>query len=50
MEPGQLMQETFTMEEPQDLAPVISVEMDDDGTTRRTETTVRRISNVSGVF
>ncbi|XP_008405914.1 catenin delta-1 isoform X2 [Poecilia reticulata] len=43
MEPGQLVQETFTMEEPQDLAPVISVETDDDGTTRRTETTVKKV-------
>lgn len=42
MEPGQVMQETYTVEEdPQELPPVVSVEMSDDGTTRRTETTVR---------
>uniref|UniRef100_A0A096LUU1 Catenin delta 1 n=1 Tax=Poecilia formosa TaxID=48698 RepID=A0A096LUU1_POEFO len=43
MEPGQLVQETFTMEEPQQVPPVISVETDDDGTTRRTETTVKKV-------
>lgn len=41
MEPGQVVQETFTVEEdPQESLPVISVETSDDGTTRRTETTV----------
>uniref|UniRef100_A0A8D3ALA4 Catenin (cadherin-associated protein), delta 1 n=1 Tax=Scophthalmus maximus TaxID=52904 RepID=A0A8D3ALA4_SCOMX len=41
MEPGQVVQETFTVEEePQESAPVVSVETSDDGTTRRTETTV----------
>ncbi|XP_069022116.1 catenin delta-1 isoform X2 [Embiotoca jacksoni] len=44
MEPGQLMQETFTVEEdPQELPPVVSVETGDDGTTRRTETTVKKL-------
>ncbi|KAM4750078.1 catenin delta-1 isoform 2-T3 [Anableps anableps] len=43
MEPGQLVQETFTVEEPQESAPVISVETSDDGTTRRTETTVKKV-------
>uniref|UniRef100_A0A8C5HH92 Catenin delta-1-like n=1 Tax=Gouania willdenowi TaxID=441366 RepID=A0A8C5HH92_GOUWI len=41
MEPGQVVQESFTMEEePQVVGPVISVETSDDGTTLRTETTV----------
>uniref|UniRef100_A0A3Q2C6I2 Catenin (cadherin-associated protein), delta 1 n=1 Tax=Cyprinodon variegatus TaxID=28743 RepID=A0A3Q2C6I2_CYPVA len=35
--------ETFTVEEPQELPPVISVETGDDGTTRRTETTVKKV-------
>lgn len=40
MEP-QMVQETYTVEEdPQESVPVISVETSDDGTTRRTETTV----------
>lgn len=37
-----MMQETYMVEEdPQELPPVVSVETSDDGTTRRTETTVR---------
>ncbi|XP_037545523.1 catenin delta-1 isoform X2 [Nematolebias whitei] len=44
MEPGQVMQETYTVEEdPQELPPVVSVETSDDGTTRRTETTVKKV-------
>lgn len=41
MEPGQVMEESYTVEEePQELPPVVSVETSEDGTTRRTETTV----------
>uniref|UniRef100_A0AAQ5YFP3 Catenin (cadherin-associated protein), delta 1 n=1 Tax=Amphiprion ocellaris TaxID=80972 RepID=A0AAQ5YFP3_AMPOC len=37
MEPGQMVQETYTVEEdPQELPPVVSVETSEDGTTRRT--------------
>ncbi|XP_047222649.1 catenin delta-1 isoform X4 [Girardinichthys multiradiatus] len=43
MEPGQMVHETFTVEEPQEAPPVISVEMSDDGTTKRTETTVKKV-------
>lgn len=44
MEPGQVMEESYTVEEePQELPPVVSVETGDDGTTRRTETTVPKI-------
>ncbi|XP_056135450.1 catenin delta-1 isoform X2 [Lampris incognitus] len=44
MEPGQVMQESYTVEEePQESVPVISVETSDDGTTRRTETTVKKL-------
>ncbi|KAM3624220.1 uncharacterized protein V6R79_020738 [Siganus canaliculatus] len=44
MEPGQVVQETFTVEEdPQELPPVVSLETSDDGTTRRTETTVKKV-------
>ncbi|XP_053190723.1 catenin delta-1 isoform X2 [Scomber japonicus] len=44
MEPGQVMQETYTVEEdPQESLPVVSVETSDDGTTRRTETTVKKV-------
>ncbi|XP_024914666.1 catenin delta-1 isoform X2 [Cynoglossus semilaevis] len=43
MEP-QMVQETYTVEEdPQESVPVISVETSDDGTTRRTETTVKKM-------
>jgi len=42
MEPGQMMQESYTVEEdPLEAPPVVSVETSEDGTTRRTETTVR---------
>ncbi|XP_074521492.1 catenin delta-1 isoform X2 [Halichoeres trimaculatus] len=44
MEPGQVVQETYTVEEdPQELAPVVSVETSEDGTTKRTETTVKKV-------
>uniref|UniRef100_A0A3Q3RUB6 Catenin (cadherin-associated protein), delta 1 n=1 Tax=Mastacembelus armatus TaxID=205130 RepID=A0A3Q3RUB6_9TELE len=43
MEPGQVVQETYTVEEPQESPPIISVETTDDGTTRRTETTVKKV-------
>ncbi|KAM9314366.1 catenin delta-1 isoform 2-T3 [Pholidichthys leucotaenia] len=44
MEPGPLVQETFTVEEePQESPPVVSVETSEDGTTRRTETTVKKL-------
>lgn len=43
MEPGQVMEESYTVEEePQELPPVVSVETSEDGTTRRTETTVAK--------
>lgn len=45
MEPGQMVQETYTVEEdPQEAPPLVSLETADDGTTRRTETTVGRRS------
>ncbi|XP_072240312.1 catenin delta-1 isoform X4 [Leuresthes tenuis] len=44
MEPGQMMQESYTVEEdPQEAPPVVSVETTEDGTTRRTETTVKKV-------
>uniref|UniRef100_A0A8C5A8H8 Catenin (cadherin-associated protein), delta 1 n=1 Tax=Gadus morhua TaxID=8049 RepID=A0A8C5A8H8_GADMO len=44
MEPAQVMQESFTVEEdPQHSSPVVSVETNEDGTTRRTETTVKKM-------
>ncbi|XP_078145875.1 catenin delta-1 isoform X2 [Centroberyx gerrardi] len=44
MEPGQMVQETYTVEEePQEAPPVVSVETTEDGTTRRTETTVKKV-------
>ncbi|XP_008293376.1 catenin delta-1 isoform X2 [Stegastes partitus] len=44
MEPGQMVQETYTVEEdPQESPPVVSVETNEDGTTRRTETTVKKV-------
>lgn len=50
MEPGQMVQETYMVEEdPQQLTPVISVETDEDGNTRRTETTVKTALDVKKV-
>ncbi|XP_077574708.1 catenin delta-1 isoform X3 [Stigmatopora nigra] len=43
MEPGQVVHETYTMEEPQESNPMVSVETNDDGTTKRTETTVKTV-------
>uniref|UniRef100_A0A672HYU9 Catenin (cadherin-associated protein), delta 1 n=1 Tax=Salarias fasciatus TaxID=181472 RepID=A0A672HYU9_SALFA len=44
MEPGQMVQEMFTVEEPPlESAPVVSVETNEDGSTRRTETTVKKV-------
>ncbi|KAI3352769.1 hypothetical protein L3Q82_019353, partial [Scortum barcoo] len=44
MDPGQMVQETYTVEEePQESPPVVSVETSEDGTTRRTETTVKKV-------
>ncbi|XP_019129429.1 catenin delta-1 isoform X4 [Larimichthys crocea] len=43
MEPGHVMQETYTVEDPQEAPPVVSVETSEDGTTRRTETTVKKV-------
>ncbi|KAM4585167.1 catenin delta-1 isoform 2-T4 [Odontesthes bonariensis] len=44
MEPGQMMQESYTVEEePQNAPPVVSVETTEDGGTRRTETTVKKV-------
>lgn len=41
-DPGQIVEETYTMEEdPEGAMSVVSVETSDDGTTRRTETTVQ---------
>lgn len=41
LDPGHLVEETVTVEEdPQEMIPVVSVETSEDGTTRRTETTV----------
>ncbi|XP_069386602.1 catenin delta-1 isoform X2 [Paralichthys olivaceus] len=43
MEPGQVVQETYTVEEePQEAQPVVSM-TSEDGTTRRTETTVKKV-------
>lgn len=41
LDPGHLVEEMVTVEEdPQEMIPVVSVETSEDGTTRRTETTV----------
>ncbi|KAJ8247732.1 hypothetical protein GJAV_G00249660 [Gymnothorax javanicus] len=46
LDPGQLVQETVTVEEdPQDI-PTVSVETDEDGNTRRTETTVKKVTKM----
>ncbi|XP_010606602.1 catenin delta-1 isoform X4 [Fukomys damarensis] len=41
-EPGQIV-ETYTEEDPEGAVSVVSVETSDDGTTRRTETTVKKV-------
>ncbi|XP_035118648.1 catenin delta-1 isoform X11 [Callithrix jacchus] len=41
-EPGQIV-ETYTQEDPEGAMSVVSVETSDDGTTRRTETTVKKV-------
>uniref|UniRef100_A0A8C6T081 Catenin (cadherin-associated protein), delta 1 n=1 Tax=Neogobius melanostomus TaxID=47308 RepID=A0A8C6T081_9GOBI len=43
MEPGQVVQESFSVEEHPPEPPVITVETNDDGTTRRTETNVKKV-------
>ncbi|XP_028974146.1 catenin delta-1 isoform X3 [Esox lucius] len=44
MDPGHVVEETFTVEEdPQEAPPIVSVETSEDGTTRRTETTVKKV-------
>ncbi|XP_047433697.1 catenin delta-1 isoform X2 [Mugil cephalus] len=44
MEPGRVMQESYTVEEdPQLSLPVVSMETNEDGSTRRTETTVKKV-------
>lgn len=43
MEPGQVVQESFTVEEQPPEPPVITVETNDDGSTRRTETNVKKV-------
>ncbi|XP_063145196.1 catenin delta-1 isoform X3 [Candoia aspera] len=43
-DPGQIVEESYTMEEdPEGAMSVVSVETSDDGTTRRTETTVKKV-------
>ncbi|XP_030041971.1 catenin delta-1 isoform X3 [Microcaecilia unicolor] len=43
-DPGHIVEETYTMEEdPEGAMSVVSVETSDDGTTRRTETTVKKV-------
>ncbi|XP_030643965.1 catenin delta-1 [Chanos chanos] len=48
LDPGHVVEETVTVEEdPQEALPVISVETSDDGTTRRTETTVKKVTKTT---
>ncbi|KAM9477030.1 catenin delta-1 isoform 1-T2 [Clarias gariepinus] len=48
LDPGHLVQEMVTVqEEPQETMPVISVETSEDGTTRRTETTVKKVTKTT---
>ncbi|MCI4376173.1 hypothetical protein PGIGA_G00185220 [Pangasianodon gigas] len=48
LDPGHLVEETVTVEEePQEITPVISVETSEDGTTRRTETTVKKVTKTT---
>ncbi|KAJ8382416.1 hypothetical protein SKAU_G00031940 [Synaphobranchus kaupii] len=44
LDPGHVVEETYTVEEdPQEAPSVVSVETNEDGTTRRTETTVKKV-------
>uniref|UniRef100_A0A4W4E905 Catenin (cadherin-associated protein), delta 1 n=1 Tax=Electrophorus electricus TaxID=8005 RepID=A0A4W4E905_ELEEL len=48
LDPGHVVEETVTVEEdPRDTSPVISVETSEDGTTRRTETTVKKVTKTT---
>ncbi|XP_053477842.1 catenin delta-1 isoform X1 [Ictalurus furcatus] len=48
LDPGHLVAETVTVEEePQETIPVISVQTSEDGTTRRTETTVKKVTKTT---
>ncbi|XP_072534539.1 catenin delta-1 isoform X2 [Salminus brasiliensis] len=48
LDPGHVLEETVTVEEdPRETSPVISVEHSEDGTTRRTETTVKKVTKTT---
>ncbi len=47
LDPGHMVESVTVEEDPRLLMPVISVETSDDGTTRRTETTVNFLSNLT---
>ncbi|XP_046725600.1 catenin delta-1 isoform X1 [Silurus meridionalis] len=48
LDPGHLVEEMVTVEEdPQESIPVISVQTSEDGTTRRTETTVKKVTKTT---
>ncbi|XP_028834158.1 catenin delta-1 isoform X2 [Denticeps clupeoides] len=47
LDPGHLVETVTVQEDPQEIMPVISVETSDDGTTRRTETTVKKVTKTT---
>ncbi|XP_051982684.1 catenin delta-1-like isoform X1 [Xyrauchen texanus] len=47
LDPGHLVESVMVEEDPHDGLPVISVETSDDGTTRRTETTVKKVTKTT---
>ncbi len=47
LDPGHMVESVTVEEDPRLMMPVISVETSDDGTTRRTETTVNFLSNLT---
>lgn len=47
LDPGHMVESVTVEEDPRLLMPIISVETSDDGTTRRTETTVNFLSKLT---
>ncbi|XP_051993817.1 catenin delta-1-like isoform X4 [Xyrauchen texanus] len=47
LDPGHIVESVMVEEDPHEVPPVISVETSDDGTTRRTETTVKKVTKTT---
>ncbi|XP_056593108.1 catenin delta-1 isoform X1 [Triplophysa dalaica] len=47
LDPGHIVESVMVEEDPHEMMPVISLETSDDGTTRRTETTVKKVTKTT---